>query len=29
MRDSLSMLDAGAIAALTFNDGGAASTRAG
>lgn len=29
MRDTLSMLDAGAIAALTFNDGGAASTRAG
>ena len=29
MRDSLSMLDAGAVAALTFNDAGAASTRAG
>ncbi|HXE56747.1 MAG TPA: hypothetical protein VNK43_01995 [Gemmatimonadales bacterium] len=29
MRDSLSMLDAGAAAALTFNDAGAASTRAG
>jgi hypothetical protein len=29
MRDSLSMLDAGAVAALTFNDGGAASTRSG
>ena len=29
MRDSLSMLDAGAVAALTFNDGGAASTRGG
>lgn len=29
MRDTLSMLDAGAIAALTFNDGGIASTRAG
>ncbi len=29
MRDTLSMLDAGAIAALTFNDAGAASTHAG
>jgi hypothetical protein len=29
MRDSLSMLDAGAVAALTFNDAGMASTRAG
>ena len=29
MRDSLSMQDAGAIAALTFNDAGAASTHAG
>ncbi len=29
MRDSLAMLDAGAIAALTFNDAGAASTHAG
>ncbi len=29
MRDSLAMLDAGAIAALTFNDAGAASTQAG
>lgn len=29
MRDSLSMLDAGACAALTFNDTGAASTQAG
>jgi hypothetical protein len=29
MRDSLAMLDAGAVAALTFNDAGAASTRAG
>lgn len=29
MRDSLSMLDAGSVAALTFNDGGAASTKAG
>jgi hypothetical protein len=29
MRDALSLLDAGAVAALTFNDGGAASTRAG
>ena len=29
MRDTLSMLDAGAIGALTFNDGGAASTHAG
>ncbi len=29
MRDALSMQDAGAVAALTFNDAGAASTRAG
>lgn len=29
MRDSLSMQDAGAVAALTFNDAGAASTHAG
>jgi hypothetical protein len=29
MRDTLSMLDAGAVAALTFNDAGAASTHAG
>lgn len=29
MRDSLSMMDAGAVAALTFNDAGAPSTRAG
>ncbi|HET7025549.1 MAG TPA: hypothetical protein VFI39_10135 [Gemmatimonadales bacterium] len=29
MRDSLSMRDAGAVAALTFNDAGAASTHAG
>lgn len=29
MRDALSMRDAGAVAALTFNDAGAASTRAG
>jgi hypothetical protein len=29
MRDALSMLDAGAVAALTFNDAGAASTHAG
>jgi hypothetical protein len=29
MRDALSMLDAGAIAALTFNDTGIATTRAG
>jgi len=29
MRDALSMRDAGAVAALTFNDVGAASTRAG
>lgn len=29
MRDALAMLDAGAIAALTFNDAGAASTHAG
>lgn len=29
MRDALSMLDAGAVAALTFNDAGAASTQAG
>jgi hypothetical protein len=29
MRDTLNMLDAGAIAALTFNDSGLASTRAG
>jgi len=29
MRDSLSMRDAGAVVALTFNDGGAASTKAG
>ncbi len=29
MRDSLSMMDAGAVAALTFNDTGAPSTRAG
>jgi hypothetical protein len=29
MRDSLSMLDAGAVAALTFNDAGAPSTKAG
>jgi hypothetical protein len=29
MRDTLSMLDAGAVAALTFNDAGAASTKAG
>jgi hypothetical protein len=29
MRDSLSMIDAGAVAALTFNDAGAPSTRAG
>jgi hypothetical protein len=29
MRDALSMLDAGAIGALTFNDAGAASTHAG
>ena len=29
MRDSLSMLDAGALVSLTFNDGGAASTKAG
>ncbi len=29
MRDSLAMLDAGAIAALTFNDTGIATTRAG
>jgi hypothetical protein len=29
MRDTLSMLDAGALAALTFNDAGAASTHAG
>jgi hypothetical protein len=29
MRDALSMVDAGAITALTFNDAGAASTRAG
>lgn len=29
MRDSLSMVDAGAVVALTFNDAGAASTRAG
>jgi hypothetical protein len=29
MRDSLSMLDAGAVAALTFNDTGIATTRAG
>ncbi len=29
MRDSLSMLDAGAITALTFNDIGIATTRAG
>lgn len=29
MRDAMSMQDAGAIAALTFNDGGAASTHAG
>lgn len=29
MRDTLSMMDAGAVAALTFNDAGAASTHAG
>ena len=29
MRDTLAMLDAGAVAALTFNDAGAASTHAG
>lgn len=29
LRDTLSMLDAGAVAALTFNDAGAASTHAG
>jgi hypothetical protein len=29
MRDALSMLDAGAVAALTFNDGGVATTHAG
>ena len=29
MRDALSMMDAGAVAALTFNDAGAASTHAG
>lgn len=29
LRDTLSMLDAGAVAALTFNDAGAPSTRAG
>ncbi len=29
MRDALMMLDAGAVAAVTFNDGGAASTKAG
>jgi hypothetical protein len=29
MRDSLSMLDAGAVASLTFNDTGIATTRAG
>jgi hypothetical protein len=29
MRDALSMLDAGAVAALTFNDGGVASTHPG
>ena len=29
MRDALSMLDAGAVAALTFNDGGVAATRPG
>jgi len=29
MRDALAMLDAGAVAALTFNDAGAASTHAG
>ena len=29
MRDALSMLDAGAVAALTFNDVGVASTHAG
>jgi hypothetical protein len=29
MRDTLSMLDAGAVVALTFNDAGAASTHAG
>ena len=29
MRDALSMLDAGAVAALTFNDAGIASTHAG
>lgn len=29
MRDAMSMRDAGAVAALTFNDAGAASTRAG
>ncbi len=29
MRDALSMLDAGAVSALTFNDAGAASTHAG
>ena len=29
MRDALSMLDAGAVAALTFNDAGAASTQGG
>ena len=29
MRDALSMRDAGAVAAFTFNDAGAASTHAG
>ncbi len=29
MRDTMAMMDAGAVAALTFNDAGAASTRAG